>query len=81
MELAITAQRTFVLMVHLAKAGESKLVAQFSCRLTDIGCVCRECTNPAVIDITPAGVAAVGLCEEMDLKQLQALTTVPLRMA
>jgi hypothetical protein len=38
-------------------------------------------TDPAAIGITPAGVAVVDMCDGLDLTQLQALTTVPLRMA
>ena len=55
MDLAIGAKRTFVMMEHLTKAGESKIVAQCSYPLTGIGCVSRIYTDLAVIDVTRAG--------------------------
>ncbi|MCU0923579.1 MAG: 3-oxoacid CoA-transferase subunit B [Burkholderiaceae bacterium] len=81
MDLAIGAKRTFVMMEHLTKAGESKLVERCSYPLTGLGCVSRVYTDLAVIDITPAGMAVVDLCDGLDLTQLQALTAVPLRTA
>jgi 3-oxoadipate CoA-transferase beta subunit len=81
MDPAIGAKRTFVMMEHLTKAGESKLVGRCSYPLTGIGCVSRVYTGLAVIDITPAGMAVVDMCDGLDLTRLQALTAVPLRTA
>jgi 3-oxoadipate CoA-transferase, beta subunit len=81
MDLAIGAKRTLVMMEHCTKAGESKLVQRCSYPLTGLGCVSRVYTELAVIDITPAGMTVVDLCDGLDLLQLQALTAVPLRSA
>jgi 3-oxoadipate CoA-transferase beta subunit len=78
MDLAIGAKRTFVMMEHRTKAGDSKLVERCSYPLTGIGCVSRVYTDLAVLDITSAGVKVVEILNGGTLAQLQALTAVPL---
>jgi 3-oxoadipate CoA-transferase beta subunit len=78
MDLALGAKRTLVMMEHCTKAGESKIVAQCSYPLTALRCVSRVYTDLAVLDITPAGVQVVDLCEGLSTAALQALTAVPL---
>jgi 3-oxoadipate CoA-transferase beta subunit len=78
MDLAIGAKRTLVMMEHCTKAGESKLVAQCSYPLTGIGCVSRVYTDLAVLDITPAGVQVVEMCDGLSFEPLQSVTAVPL---
>ncbi len=78
MDLAIGAKRTLVMMEHCTKAGESKIVARCSYPLTGLGCVSRVYTDLAVLDITPAGVQVVDLCDGLSAAALQALTAVPL---
>ena len=78
MDLAIGAKRTFVMMEHLSKAGESKIVAQCSYPLTGIGCVSRIYTDLAVIDVTPAGLKVVEIFNGLGIDALQQLTGVPL---
>lgn len=78
MDLAIGAKRTLVMMEHCTKAGESKIVAQCSYPLTGLACVSRIYTDLAVLDITPAGVRVVDLCEGLSTATLQSLTAVPL---
>ncbi len=45
MDLAIGARRVFVMMDHLTRDGECKLVAQCSYPLTGVGCVSRIYTD------------------------------------
>jgi 3-oxoadipate CoA-transferase, beta subunit len=78
MDLAIGAKKTLVMMEHCTKAGESKIVAQCSYPLTGLGCVGRVYTDLAVLDITPAGVTVLDLCDGLSAAALQALTAVPL---
>jgi len=78
MDLAIGAKRTLVMMEHCTKAGESKIVAQCSYPLTGLACVSRIYTDLAVLDITPAGVQVLDLCEGLSAETLQSLTAVPL---
>jgi 3-oxoadipate CoA-transferase beta subunit len=76
MDLAIGAKKTFVMMEHLTKGGESKIVARCTYPLTGIGCVARIYTDLAVLDVTPAGLKVVDATIPFD--QLQQLTGVPL---
>ena len=78
MDLAIGAKRTFVMMEHLTKAGECKLVAQCSYPLTGIGCVSRIYTDLAVIDVTPLGLRVVEIFNSLPLDELERLSGVPL---
>ena len=78
MDLAIGAKRTFVMMEHLTKGGESKIVPACSYPLTGIGCVSRVYTDLAVLDIGPEGVKVVEIFNELPFETLQTLTGVPL---
>ena len=75
---AIGANRTFVMMEHLTKQGESKLVATCSYPLTGIGCVSRVYTDLAVIDVTPQGLKLVENTSGLSHDELQKLSGVPL---
>jgi 3-oxoadipate CoA-transferase beta subunit len=78
MDLAIGAKKVYVMMEHLTKGGESKIVAKCTYPLTGVGCVNRIFTDLAVIDVTPQGLRVVEMVEGMDLNELQRLTGVPL---
>ena len=78
MDLAIGAKRTFVMMEHLTKAGESKIVADCSYPLTGVACVSRIYTDLAVIDVTAAGLKVVETFHGLPFDELQRLSGVPL---
>ena len=78
MDLAIGAKKVYVMMEHLTKSGESKVVAKCTYPLTGIACVNRIFTDLAVIDVTPQGLKVVEMAGGMDLNELQRLTGVPL---
>ena len=78
MDLAIGAKKTFVMMEHLTKQGQSKIVAQCSYPLTGIGCVSRIYTDLAVIDVTPQGLKVVEVVAGLTFDELQRLSGVPL---
>jgi 3-oxoadipate CoA-transferase beta subunit len=78
MDLALGAKKTYVMMEHLTKSGESKIVAQCSYPLTAIACVSRIYTDLAVIDVTPQGLGVVDIVDGLPLAELQRLTGVPL---
>jgi len=78
MDLAIGAKRTFVMMEHLTKAGESKIVERCTYPLTGIACVSRIYTDLAVLDVTPKGLKVVETFHGLGFDELQALTGVPL---
>jgi len=81
MDLAIGAKRTFVMMEHLTKAGESKLVETCTYPLTGLACVSRVYTDLAVIDVGPGGARVVDMAEGLAFDQLQAVTAIPLARA
>jgi 3-oxoadipate CoA-transferase beta subunit len=78
MDLALGAKKTFVMMEHTTKAGESKIVAACSYPLTAPRCVSRVYTDIAVLDITPAGVRLVEAFNGLTRADVQAVTAVPL---
>ena len=81
MDLAIGAKKTFVMMEHLTKSGESKIVAACTYPLTGVGCVSRVYTDMATIDITPQGLKVIDMVEGLTLDELQRLSGVPLQAA
>ncbi|MET0961454.1 MAG: CoA transferase subunit B [Noviherbaspirillum sp.] len=81
MDLALGARDVYVMMEHLTKSGESKLVAQCSYPLTAIGCVSRIYTDLAVLDVTPAGLSVREILSDISFEELQQLTGVPLLRA
>jgi 3-oxoadipate CoA-transferase beta subunit len=78
MDLAIGAKKTFVMMEHLTKSGESKIVGACTYPLTGVGCVSRVYTDLATIDITPQGLRVIDRVEGLNLEELQRLSGVPL---
>ena len=81
MDLAIGAKKTYVMMEHSTKAGQSKLVEACTYPLTGIGCVSRIYTDLAVIDLGPQGASVIEIVDGVSLAQLQEVTAVPLRDA
>ena len=81
MDLAIGAKKTFVMMEHLTKSGESKIVAACTYPLTGVGCVSRVYTDMATIDITPQGLKVIDMVEGLTLDELQRLSGVALQAA
>jgi 3-oxoadipate CoA-transferase beta subunit len=81
MDLAIGAKRVVVMMEHLTRQGESKIVRRCTYPLTGLRCVHRIYTDLAVIDVTPEGLVAVDMAPGLTLQQLATLTGVPLAQA
>ena len=78
MDLAIGAKRTLVMMEHLTRSGESKLVERCSYPLTGIACVSRIYTDLAVIDVTAQGLQLVETFNGLGLDELRRLSGVPI---
>ena len=81
MDLAIGAKKTYVMMEHVTKTGEQKIVERCTYPLTGIGCVARIYSDLAVIDVGAAGLVVREMAEGLDLATLQSLTGAPLRVA
>ena len=80
MDLAIGARQVFIMMEHVTKAGEPKIVARCTYPLTAMHCVDRIYTDLAVIDVTDRGLKVVEMVDGMQLDELQRLTGAPLAL-
>jgi 3-oxoadipate CoA-transferase beta subunit len=78
MDLAIGAKRVYVMMEHLTKKGESKIVARCTYPLTGVGCVNRIFTDLAVLDVTSEGLKVIEKVPGLSFAELQQLSGVPL---
>jgi 3-oxoadipate CoA-transferase beta subunit len=81
MDLAIGAKNVYVMMDHVTKSGESKIVGRCTYPVTGLACVNRIYTDLAVIDVTPDGLRVVEIVDGLDFDALQQLTGVPLARA
>jgi len=79
MDLAMGAKKVFVMMEHLTKKGESKIVDRCTYPLTGARCVNRIYTDLAVIDVKPDGLHVVDVVDGLSIEELQRLTGVPLK--
>ncbi len=80
MDLAIGAKKTFVMMEHTTRQGESKLVERCTYPLTGAACVSRIYTDLAVLDVVDGGLKVVEMVAGLDLETLQSITAVPLHL-
>jgi 3-oxoadipate CoA-transferase beta subunit len=78
MDLAIGAKNVYVMMEHLTKTGESKIVRACTYPVTGLRCVNRIFTDLAVIDVLPSGLRVVEIVDGLPFDELQRLTGVPL---
>lgn len=78
MDLAVGAKKTYVMMDHVTKQGQPKIVPQCTCPLTGVGCVSRIYTDVAVLDVTPNGLVLLDMAPGWTLETLQSITGAPL---
>jgi 3-oxoadipate CoA-transferase beta subunit len=76
MDLAAGARRVFVMMEHVTKKGEPKVVARCTYPLTAARCVSRIYTDLAVLDITPSGLTVVDIVDGFSLAELKQCTAL-----
>jgi 3-oxoadipate CoA-transferase beta subunit len=81
MDLAIGAKRVFVMMDHVTKSGQSKIVTRCTYPLTAMNCVDRIYTDLAVIDVTLRGLMVVEVVEGLTFEERQGMTAAPLTRA
>ena len=74
MDLAVGAQRLWVVMEHTTKDGKPRLVKSCSYPLTAPGIVKRVYTNLATFDLTPDGFKLRDMVSGLSLSELQAVT-------
>lgn len=78
MDLAIGARHVFVMMEHLTREGQSKIVEHCTYPLTGIGCVERVYTDLATLDIGEHGVVVRDLVQGLAFEELERLTGIAL---
>ena len=76
MDLAVGARRVFVMMEHLTRKGEPKIVERCTYPLTGVRCVSRIYTDMAVLDVTPAGLTVVDMVNGLSLAELKQCTAL-----
>lgn len=81
MDLAVGARQTYVMMEHVTRSGQSKLVNTCTYPLTGVRCVSRVYTNYAVIQITPDGPVVLDMAPGCTFDYLQSITEARLRRA
>ena len=78
MDLATGAKRVYVMMEHLTKGGESKIVASLTYPPTALACVDRIYTDLAVLDVTPQGLRVRAIVDGLSVDEWRRMTGVPL---
>jgi 3-oxoacid CoA-transferase subunit B len=74
MDIAVGSPRTVVLMEHVTKEGQPKIVKKCSYPLTALECVHRIITDVAVIDVTPEGLVLHEVAPGFTPRDVQELT-------
>ncbi|MBB1054062.1 3-oxoacid CoA-transferase subunit B [Dietzia sp. B44] len=74
MDLVHGADRVIVMMDHVTRKGEAKLLAQNSLPYTGRGCVQRVVTDLCVLDICPEGFRLVEPAPDVTIEEIRART-------
>ena len=81
MDLAAGAKQIFVVMTHVTRDGEAKIVEQCTYPLTGQRVVTTIFTDLAVIDVTPKGLVVREFIDGLEFADLERQTDAPLQLA
>jgi 3-oxoacid CoA-transferase subunit B len=81
MDLVHGAKRIVILMEHVNKHGESKILHNCTLPLTGKEVVHRIITDRAVLDVTPDGLLLVEVAPGHSVEEIKACTEPPLKVA
>ena len=78
MDLVASAENIIVAMMHVNKAGESKILKKCTLPLTGVGCVKKVVTELAVMDVTPNGFKLLERAPGVSVKDIEKATEADL---
>ena len=78
MDLVASADNIIVAMMHVNKAGESKILERCTLPLTGVGCVKKVVTELAVLEVTPKGFKLLERAPGVSVEQIIASTEATL---
>jgi 3-oxoacid CoA-transferase subunit B len=74
MDLVASAENIIVAMMHVNKAGESKLLKKCTLPLTGVRCVKKIVTELAVVDVTPKGFKLIERAPGVSVEYIKSVT-------
>ena len=78
MDLVAGVKRVVVLMEHVAKGDQHKILKECSLPLTGVGVVDQIITDLGVIEVTPQGLKVTELASGVSVEEIQTKTGAPL---
>jgi 3-oxoacid CoA-transferase subunit B len=78
MDLVASAENIIVAMMHINKAGESKILKRCTLPLTGVGCVKKVVTELAVLEVTPKGFKLLERAPGISVEHIIASTEATL---